>query len=170
MEKSILQPADLRDPSTTCSSVRSRHRNRFLTFSETGSLFPQLERCFGKLPSPCLRLRLGPTTLAAAGLLRLAALRRRPPASACPRPRVPSVAAPASAPPRLRRPRPPPACCRSASPELPPLPWPSPPCSRPRRRAPATTGQPPRLTRPGPAAVAHTAGVLRRPSPLSAPP
>ncbi|KAI5010782.1 hypothetical protein ZWY2020_012919 [Hordeum vulgare] len=34
----------------------------------------------------------------------------------------------------------------------------------------AARGQPPRLTRPGPAAVAHTAGVLRRPSPLSAPP
>ncbi|KAE8802441.1 E3 ubiquitin-protein ligase XB3 [Hordeum vulgare] len=48
---------------------------------------------------PCLRLRLGPDNLAAAGLLRLAALRRRPPASACPRPRVPSVAAPAHRPP-----------------------------------------------------------------------
>ncbi|KAI5001458.1 hypothetical protein ZWY2020_026108 [Hordeum vulgare] len=33
----------------------------------------------------------------------------------------------------------------------------------------AARGQPPRLTRLGPAAVAHTAGVLRRPSPLSTP-
>ncbi|KAE8769365.1 B3 domain-containing protein [Hordeum vulgare] len=125
---------------------------------------------------PCLRLRLGPTTLAAAGLLRLAALRRRPPASACPRPCVPSVAAPASAPATS------PAACLlplslagaaavvMAFPALLPAPSAS---SRDHGAAAsphAARGQPPRLTRRGPAAVAHTAGVLRRPSPLSAPP
>ena len=113
--------------SSTGRSAQSIRRPARPLNLETGSVFQKLGRCFTKLPGTCLRLRLGPDDLAAAGLLRP----RRPSAVGLLRPRRPRRRRPArrppppraTAPPRRPAPRPsaaglPVALRRRAAPQL----------------------------------------------------